>query len=113
MCQPEATFGAYKAAYDLSDDTTGICAEDSAVAGNTEALALAKCVAASRNDVYWAHGVAPADADIGGFTCGLDYGATPTFPCTFDDAALYVSRLITRLIHQAQLPSATRKPLPT
>lgn len=98
MCQPEATFGAYKAAYDLE---TQCAAGDTDIGGSTEALTLAKCVAASRADVYLTRGVSPAASDIGGFTCGLAYGEVPTFACTFADAALYVSLLL-------QLPNATR-----
>ncbi len=92
MCQPEATFGAYKAAYDLSTDCA---AGDTTIGGSAEALALAKCVAASRNEVYLARNVAPADADIGGFSCGLDYTEKPTWACSMADVALYVSLLPT------------------
>jgi hypothetical protein len=92
VCQPEATFGAYKAAYDLSTDCA---AGDTTIGGSAEALALAKCVAASRNEVYLARNVAPADADIGGFSCGLDYMEMPTWACSAADVALYVSLLPT------------------
>jgi hypothetical protein len=88
VCQPEAAFGAYKAAYDLS---TACAAGDTTIGGSAEALTLAKCVAASRNEVYLANDVSAADSDIGGFTCGLDYGEVPSFPCSWADAALYVS----------------------
>eukprot|EP01043_Picozoa_sp_COSAG02_P057609 COSAG02_NODE_7023_length_3223_cov_2.505762_2_plen_119_part_00 len=92
VCQPEAAFGAYKAAYDLS---TACAAGDTEIGGSAEALTLAKCVAASRNEVYLANNVAAADSDIGGFTCGLGYGEMPSWPCSWADAALYVS-LFTR-----------------
>ena len=91
VCQPEACFGAYKAGYNLAEDCA---AGDTEIGGSAEALTLAKCVAASRAEVYMARNLPPAEADIGGFTCGLDYGEMPTWPCSFDDAALYVSLLL-------------------
>merc|ERR1719230_1720894 len=57
VCQPEATFGAYKAAYDLTTDCE---VEATEIGGSAEALTLAKCVAASRQSVYTANNVSSA-----------------------------------------------------
>eukprot|EP01052_Picozoa_sp_SAG31_P012339 SAG31_NODE_720_length_12587_cov_15.393114_3_plen_385_part_00 len=68
-CQPEATFGAYKAAYNLSSQ----CAAGAtalADGGTAEALALATCVATSRIGVYASASVPCAEVDIGGPSCG-------------------------------------------
>ena len=89
VCQPEAAFGAYKAAYKLADSPEAVCGADAA----PEVTAVAQCVAASRNDVYKWYDVAAADSDLSGWKCGTEYGQMPTWPCDFDDAALYVSVL--------------------
>ena len=68
MCQPEATFGAYKAAYDLTTDCEVGATE---IGGSAEALTLAKCVAASRQSVYTANNVSSAESDLGGLECGV------------------------------------------
>ena len=95
VCQPEAAFGAYKAAYKLADEPLAVCGADAA----PEVKAIAQCVAASRNDVYMQYNVAATNSDLGGWKCGSDYAQMPTWPCDFADAALYVSvlRALTRL----------------
>eukprot|EP01043_Picozoa_sp_COSAG02_P032094 COSAG02_NODE_2128_length_9740_cov_20.436833_8_plen_97_part_00 len=87
MCQPEAAFGAYKAAPQLGDSPAAVCADGVA----PEVKAVAECVASSRNDVYVKNGIDAATSDISGWKCGMDYAQFPTFPCDFADAALYVS----------------------
>ena len=95
VCQPEATFGAYKAAYQLADSPAAVCGADAV----PEVKAVAQCVAASRNDVYKQYDVDADHSDISGWKCGTGYGQMPTWPCDFADAALYVSvlRALTRL----------------
>ena len=95
MCQPEAAFGAYKAAYNLGESPAAVCGADAA----PEVKAVAECVAALRNDVYVKNDVAAEHSDLSGWQCGTDYAQMSTWPCDFADAALYVSvlRALTRL----------------
>eukprot|EP01052_Picozoa_sp_SAG31_P045298 SAG31_NODE_8215_length_1494_cov_3.767025_1_plen_413_part_10 len=96
-CQPEATFGAYKAAYDLEtqcaagEKALGVTGEDTAADADsdTAALTLAKCVAQSRIDVYadpvYSADLACSAVDIGGADCGEVFPADACVPdCTAD-----------------------------
>ena len=87
VCQPEAAFGAYKAAPRLNESPAAVCADGVA----PEVKAVAQCVASSRNDVYVRNGIDAATSDIGGWKCGKGYDEFPTWDCDFTDAALYVS----------------------